>query len=87
MQRLEEDRFASSDSDGEIKIWSLPNIQNLSTFKAHTSFIWQMTSIEIPNIKKLCLVSASGDMIVKVWQWKSLQDRREFDCVNELKIA
>jgi WD40 repeat protein len=55
--------LASSDEDGYIKIWSMPNGQLIRTIKAHDELIQDLTFAA----DNKTIVSASLDMKVKMW--------------------
>ncbi len=73
IQKIDERNFATCDGNGQIKIWCLPEFQNVQTIKAHDKAIMQMTSFD--NDNQNYLASSSYDTKVKIWKKKTNQNK------------
>jgi WD40 repeat protein len=55
--------LATSDSNGEIQIWQVPDGRKLLTFKAHTNCAWCVVFSPVSQI----LASCAEDRVIRLW--------------------
>lgn len=67
--------LATSDSNGEIQVWQVPDGQKLLTIKAHSHCVWFVVFSPV----KLILASCSEDRVIKLW------DIASGECLNILQ--